>query len=535
MYFFIGSLIGFSGATTCFPLIFGIPFPPYASNLNIVSVIMISYSIIRHRLMDINIAFKKSLAYSLSAGLLTGFFIVLVLVLSKYLSGLVGIDELRISIFSALLISLLFTPLKNKIQSAIDKLFQKTSYNYYTVIQQAGRELSSKIYLKDIQKFVIDLIAETLKIKDAYFLLAGKKYYVTVYRMKLKEKSPDERASKRPRIENHAALIELLVQKEDVIIREELPGIVEQERADVISGEMSPFSGEAAVPVVSDGDLKAVLILGAKHSGDIFTDEDISLLRTVADETALSMKSAALYAEKLQTEKLATLGMTAATLAHEIKNPLSSIKTFSQLLPEKYSDSEFRETFAAIVPPEIQRIDNLVTELLTFTRKSPATPLEAIEVNAVVEDSLKLLSEQLQREEIKVEKDYAGPLYILGERDRIKQALINILANGCHAMEGGGALKITTMIDDKVNIVIEDTGKGIHERDIERIFDPFFTTKATGNGLGLTISKKIVEDHGGAINVTSRLNEGTAFTLSFEIADDVKEDFKGEQPLLWNS
>ncbi len=533
-YIFVGYIMAFLGSIDYIPK-FGVEFYPFGFLFEIIFISIIAYAIVKYKVLDINVIFKKSLTYSLSASLLTGFFIILVLLMSRYLSGLAGINELRISIFSALIISFLFAPLKNRIQSLIDKLFYKTSYNYYDVIQKASRELSAKIYLKDIQKFIVELIADTLKIKDAHFLLAGGKYYVTVYHMKSKDKSSDESTYKRLRIRNDSELIRLLKDRRDIIIREELPGFIESDRAEAIAADMAPFSGEAAAPIISDGELEAIMILGGKQSGDIFTDEDINLLRTISNETALSMKTASLYAEKLRTERLATVGMTATTLAHEIKNPLSSIKTFSQLLPEKYADEEFRDTFAAIVPGEIQRIDNLVTELLTFTRNAPSSNMERIEITTLIEDSLKLFSDQFRKSNVKVIKDYSEPLYIKGERVRIKQALINILSNGCQAMENGGVLKIATVFDDKININIEDSGVGIHEKDIERVFEPFFTTKATGNGLGLTISKKIIEDHGGSISVSSRQNEGTAFTLSFEPADDVKEDYKGEQPLLWNS
>ncbi|MCL5238190.1 MAG: ATP-binding protein [Nitrospirae bacterium] len=494
-----------------------------------------TYAVIRYRLIDINIVIKKTMAYSILVGTLTGLYVALVFALTSIVSEFAKISSFKINLLSAFIIALLFTPLNNRIQIIINKFFHKTSYNYYTVIQKASRELSAKIYLKDIQKFIVELIADTLKIKDAHFLLAGGKYYVTVYHMKSKDKSSDESTYKRLRIRNDSELIRLLKDRRDIIIREELPGFIESDRAEAIAADMAPFSGEAAAPIISDGELEAIMILGGKQSGDIFTDEDINLLRTISNETALSMKTASLYAEKLRTERLATVGMTATTLAHEIKNPLSSIKTFSQLLPEKYADEEFRDTFAAIVPGEIQRIDNLVTELLTFTRNAPSSNMERIEITTLIEDSLKLFSDQFRKSNVKVIKDYSEPLYIKGERVRIKQALINILSNGCQAMENGGVLKIATVFDDKININIEDSGAGIHEKDIERVFEPFFTTKATGNGLGLTISKKIIEDHGGSISVSSRQNEGTAFTLSFEPADDVKEDYKGEQPLLWNS
>lgn len=128
---------------------------------------------------------------------------------------------------------------------------------------------------------------------------------------------------------------------------------------------------------------------------------------------------------------------------------------------------------------------------------------------------------------IKVVVDFVSPLFVEGIKDRIKQALINILANSRYAMGNGGVLKISVKLNDRIIVTIEDTGVGIHEQDIDKIFEPFFTTKSNGSGLGLTISKKIIEDHGGSISVSSRPGEGTIFQLALDPCRDVKT---GAQP-----
>ncbi len=265
------------------------------------------------------------------------------------------------------------------------------------------------------------------------------------------------------------------------------------------------------------------MILGEKLSGDIFTDEDIKLLNTIANQAAISIKNATLYAEKVLSERLASIGMMSATLAHEIKNPLSSIKVFTQLFPEKYQDIEFRESFSRIVADEIQRIDGLITELLDFSKK---TPINVKEINAqqLIDNTIELITGELESSRIKILKKYHGSFNIAGDAERLKQALLNIFINSRQAMKEGCTLGIElSSRDNYVNISISDDGAGIPENIVDKIFDPFFSTKERGSGLGLAISKKIIDDHGGKITVTSNEGQGTVFELSLPSFNKIEQ------------
>jgi signal transduction histidine kinase len=141
------------------------------------------------------------------------------------------------------------------------------------------------------------------------------------------------------------------------LIQDELPNYEEnlgQETVDRIKKDLEFFHGEAVVPVFIDDKLKLLIILGGKISGDIFTNEDINLLNTISVQTAIAVKNARLYQEKINSERLASIGMMSATFAHEVRNPLTSLKTFAQLMPEKYNDVEFRDTFSRIVVGNIK-------------------------------------------------------------------------------------------------------------------------------------------------------------------------------------
>jgi signal transduction histidine kinase len=133
-----------------------------------------------------------------------------------------------------------------------------------------------------------------------------------------------------------------------------------------------------------------------------------------------------------------------------------------------------------------------------------------------------------------VVKELCGPLYVKGDADKLKQAMINIISNSYQAMDGQGTIKIVTRRDNnKAVVIVEDTGPGISETDIDRIFDPFFTTKSMGNGLGLSITKKMVEEHGGRISVSSQVGKGAVFALSFDAVNGT-DNKKEEQTRLWN-
>ncbi|MEW5920052.1 MAG: ATP-binding protein [Bacillota bacterium] len=237
--------------------------------------------------------------------------------------------------------------------------------------------------------------------------------------------------------------------------------------------------------------------------------------------------------EKAQALRLASLGEVAAGMAHEIKNPLVSIKTFAELLPEKFNDHEFRYTFSRIVTQEIERINALILQLLDLTA-DPVLFFQKTKIEDIMDEVLLLLSPYLETCNIRLTKAYAPetpPVNV--DRNHIKQALFNICLNGIQAMRDGGELNIQLMPalweekfsgmrpagKKEVKIVIKDTGPGIPGEIRHRIFDPFFTTKADGMGMGLSLSHKILSAHGGTIQFSSN-GEGTLFEIYIPVLSE---------------
>lgn len=224
--------------------------------------------------------------------------------------------------------------------------------------------------------------------------------------------------------------------------------------------------------------------------------------------------------EIIQTEKLKSVALLASGLAHEIKNPLTALKTFGEYLPQKADDKEFIKKFSPIINQEISRIDGLVHELLDFAKPSPVD-LKPANVNALLDSTLEFLNNDLIKNRIKLFKEFQTnfSLRIYLDHKQFKQALLNLLLNAIEAMPNGGTLTITTnkTIDNSLLIKIQDTGEGINKSDLPYIFDPFFTKKDQGTGLGLAITHEIIKNHNGKIHVESVLGGGTIFTIELPI------------------
>jgi PAS domain S-box-containing protein len=254
--------------------------------------------------------------------------------------------------------------------------------------------------------------------------------------------------------------------------------------------------------------------------------EMLGVLVVLTDITALKR----LELQIRRSDRLASLGTLSAGMAHEIKNPLVSIKTFAQLLPERYQDSDFRETFSNLIGHEIDRIDSLVNQLLRFAR--PAKPLlKPMHVHNVLEKSLQLVGHRLYQKEIKLTRFWQADVdTIRADADQLEQVFLNFFLNAMDAMKRGGEMVVSTEIrpaeewvaavtgtngdvHEILCITIRDNGEGIRGEDIPHVFDPFFTTKDYGTGLGLSVVHGIIQEHSGQIEVESELSKGTAFHI----------------------
>lgn len=220
-------------------------------------------------------------------------------------------------------------------------------------------------------------------------------------------------------------------------------------------------------------------------------------------------------AQLIRSEKLAALGQLAAGIAHEIRNPLTSINILIHSLTENLPTEDSRWEDLKVIEEEILRINEIVDQFLRFAKPAPPLLVKA-EVVSIVEETLQLLRPQIEKQRILVQKEFQSLPPILMDREQMKQVILNLLLNGVQAMPKGGHLSLKGHIpegDHWIKLSIQDSGIGIPPEDIGRLFDPFFSTKEGGVGLGLSIAHRIIDQHRGKIEVESALGKGTLFTV----------------------
>ena len=226
--------------------------------------------------------------------------------------------------------------------------------------------------------------------------------------------------------------------------------------------------------------------------------------------------------EIARSQRLASVGRLAAGVAHEIRNPLSSIKGFATYFKERYPDAPQDQKTANIMIAEVDRLNRVVGQLLEFARPVSVSP-KLTSLEDLIDDSVRLISQKAAEKQITVKTlNSAKTDQAVIDLDRINQVLLNFYLNAIESMEPGGNLSVELLAGEKdhlIEIRISDTGCGIPEKNLSRIFDPYFTTKSTGTGLGLAIAHNIVEAMGGKINIASRLDKGTTITLTLPIEE----------------
>jgi signal transduction histidine kinase/putative methionine-R-sulfoxide reductase with GAF domain len=220
-------------------------------------------------------------------------------------------------------------------------------------------------------------------------------------------------------------------------------------------------------------------------------------------------------AQLIRSDKLAALGQLAAGIAHEIRNPLTSINILIHSLTENYPAGNSSREDLKVIEEEINRINEIVDQFLRFAK--PAPPLFAkAEVLSIFEETLQLLRPQIEKYQILVQKEFQPLPPILMDREQMKQAILNLLLNAIQAMPAGGQLALKGHVPEGnrwVQLSIRDSGVGIPAEDINKLFDPFFSTKEGGVGLGLSITHRIIDQHDGKIEVESAPGKGTLFTV----------------------
>lgn len=222
-------------------------------------------------------------------------------------------------------------------------------------------------------------------------------------------------------------------------------------------------------------------------------------------------------------DKMDALAGTVAGIAHEIRNPLTSIRTFISMLPQKYDSPAFREEISKHVPLEIDRMSAIITDLMEYAR--PRKPIiQAFDVGELIDSVINTYRFEAQQAGVVVKTDILPDTWVLADRNHIRQVIVNVVINALESMGGPGEINITAASDQegRAVVTVADSGPGIPKADIRHVFEPFFTTKPSGTGLGLSVSYKLMRENGGDLSIESSEGIGTLVRLALvQVAEGV--------------
>ena len=646
-YLFLGILITGLGATITnlfSPLVLRTSrFSQYGPLFGIFMIAMIAHAIVRHRLMNIRLVIRRGVVLLLAVTTAGGVFVGLLGLITTFVFPRHRDFPLWVDVTLVLLIAFLFQPLRERIQTYLDRYLYREPYDYQRTIREASRTIGSMLDLKSLLNYICEVIDRTVRpeVVSIYIKDPERLDYTQMAARKFMGESSSRNSE--ATIAGRSSLVNVLSRTRSYLLRDDFGRGKSDPIQNEALAELATLRGEMALPILHEEQLTGFLIVAPKLSGDPYFSEDIDLLSTLVGQAAIAIKNAQLYrevalvneyvtnivatmesgvisvdtngkitlfnpaaeritsltrravrlgptsslpaalghplqatladgqprvqaettipdaagrytpvssstyalrdrlgnvlgavaifsdltrlkeleGEKRRAERLASIGALASGIAHEIKNPLVAIKTFAELLPERFTEQDFREDFSKVVIREIARIDDLVARLRGLATPA-ARPLPLLDLRTPIEETLVLLRGQLEQKQVRVRRLYDRVLpQVAGDPAQLKQLFLNLFMNALEAMEAGGELTIRLARQEgaapsSLRVEVNDTGTGIPQEMLGRIFNPFVTTKPGGSGLGLAICRGIADAHRATIHAENNPDGcGTTVTVDF--------------------
>jgi signal transduction histidine kinase len=424
----------------------------------------------------------------------------------------------------------------------VREVLDKDKHDAYETLTEFSHAMVSIVDLPSLAQTILNTLKNVLNVQTgSLFLLDNEK---DAYTLSFADETGIE-ALQSIRFSASDELSHYLRCSNTLLVRTDLKGLPQMTPS--IVHALDAMASEVCLPLINKDRLIGFINLGPRTDVQPYAQHERRLMMALAQNAAVALDNAMLSTDlkrsqilMRRTDRLRSLETIAGGFAHEIRNPLTSIKTFVQLAPGRRSDIEFIERFSAVVIEDVYRIERLIHEILDYARyREPKFVLE--DLNDIVSSCLYFIEVKAHSKLIAIEKHLAADLpSTMLDRQQIKQVLLNLLLNSMDAMnDRGGQLSVTTRLLNKADgtwmqIAIGDTGVGISPNNLEHIFDPFYTTKhesieREGTGLGLTIVHQIIQEHDGYIEVESTVGAGTTFYINlraYPLGVDVSKEAK---------
>ncbi len=485
----------------------------------------------RYQLLDISLVLTKSkvLPYieAFSIGTLS---YVVILFLIRVFTGSMHYQLAGILLATNMIFAGILATLQKHVEGIVGKTLFKGRQEAYDTLREFSKAMVSILDLPTLTQTILATLEKSLGIKHiSLFLLDNEK---ALYTLALAN-TRDSEKFKTIRLPAEDGLPYHLRYCQSILVREELEHARSPHVPRSVMQTLQQMSSEVCLPLINKDRLIGFINLGHRNDHYQYTEDDLNLLTSLAQNAAVALDNAILYTDlkrsqllMRRTDRLRSLETMAGGFAHEIRNPLTSIKTFIQLAPSRRHDAEFIEQFSKVVIEDVRRIERLIHEILDYARYMEPK-LNEEDLNDVVASCLYYIEVKAANKSITIERDLSDDLpRILLDRQQIIQVLHNLFQNAMEAMDkDGGQLTVRTHRLTKlsgdlwVQIEVSDTGSGIAPANLEHIFDPFYTTKhesgeREGTGLGLNIVHQIIQEHHGFIEVESTLGSGTTFYVN---------------------
>ncbi|HMF55765.1 MAG TPA: ATP-binding protein [Pyrinomonadaceae bacterium] len=636
--------------------LFGTESERWITDASILPLIIIplafGYSVIRYRLMDVELVVRRVSVYALTTLAISVLVGVVVYIAGRYALGVSVLPEeitlpVVITVLAMTVVVMIAAPVKNFLQERVDRIFYGERYDLRNGLLDFGRTLSSTTALEPLLNALVSRLQQVLDVERVAIFIE------------------DKREPAGYRVARAVGLSPKMIVPPDfremIRVRSAETGIVRADDLDLVP-ETATFVRRALhyyVPCVVRGRMVAVIGLGRSAYGSLLSSEDVEILRTVSGYVAVAIENSLLYQEqqeraaelellkefnesivesinvgllavdldgrvtacnsaledvlgmrrdeavgervedlfaedfadtlrqvlgpsgwrleearsiyKLHTatregrslvlnialaplradstdrtgalvvledvtsrarleeqlqqrEKLSSIGLLAAGVAHEVNTPLTGVSSYTQMLLGMIPETDPKHALLEKVKRQSERASDIVNNLLNFSRTGSATEFADLDLHRVLDDTLQLLEPQLRRSQIEIARDYGASLpRVFGNAGKLQQVFTNLILNARDAIPAGGRIKLSMRSnsdDESVTIEIVDTGIGIAPENVAKIYDPFFTTKGIGRGtgLGLAVTYGIVQEHSGHITVESAPGKGTTFRITLPTA-----------------
>jgi signal transduction histidine kinase len=507
-FWLLAFLIAMPFSLTNFLPMYGIRIYPLGSVGNVFYVWTIAYAIVRHRLMDVDYVVRKVVSFALAA-------LVVFLPGGAALAVLareLGSEEPLLLSFAGVALGLvavvLIPALQEALETRVQRAFFAERFDYRRRLRQVASDLAHILDETALVKRLGDALFEILDVEGCHVFVR------------------DERTRKLTRGYPTSAASEVLA--------DDVAQALEQLAAPTLASEVETSVGpvaalfraarwEVAFPLRINDRVTGLVALERNKDFRIFSGEDLQVLTEVGAGASVALENASLSRQLRRSEivleranRLSSLGMLAAGIAHEIRNPLVAVKTFLDLLPDRLGDREFLSHFRDLSLGELRRVTDLIADLLALG-KSKTAERRAVDVAVALEPVVRLMESTAKKRSVEVEASFEPRLPpVWADPDQLKQIILNLLLNAIDTSPAGGrvALDVRRMMSDIVVLEVRDQGAGIPPEQLETIFHPFYTTKETGTGLGLTLVHQMVVEHGGEITVDSAPGRGSVFRVT---------------------